>query len=122
MAKSANGLVDQGPTAGPFAAPLVRAEVGTANMTTWTPNLDYVKGLADEVSERSLFGSLSTTLANQTRDVVEELRLARPVVAAVAELEHADGINGVLIKAIRDALDAYQARYGKVPAWPESRR
>jgi hypothetical protein len=85
-------------------------------MTEWPPNLDYVKGLADDVSERSLFGSLSTSLASQTRDVVEELRLARAVIRAIAQLGDADGISTELIAAVRDAMKVYEARYGKVPA------
>jgi hypothetical protein len=82
-------------------------------MNDWPPNLDYVRGLADDVSERSLFGSLSTTLANQTRNVVEELRLARPVVEAVAALGDGNGISADAIEQVRGAMNAYEARYGK---------
>jgi hypothetical protein len=85
-------------------------------MTAWPPNLDYVKSLADDVSERSLFGSLSTTLASQTREVVEELRLARAVVQAVAILGDGNGINADAIEQVRSAMNAYEARYGKAEA------
>jgi|GEM_PF-2510168 len=82
-------------------------------MTDWPPNLDYVKSLADDVSERSLFGSLSTSLASQTRDVVEELRLARAVIRAVAD---PGCVTMPPPRSVRDAMAAYELRYGKVPA------